>query len=64
MANVKNAKAVSSNRISSIFGDGVILNPNRTSNNQSAGGFLSASACITCCISTGCGSSNKIKVDQ
>ncbi len=53
------------------FGEGVILDPIRTSVDQSTGGMLCqcGSNCQTCykggatkCGSTGCGSSNKIKV--
>lgn len=67
----KHAKLMSSNHLSSKFGEGVILEPIRTSNEAGAGGGCHCgttcqlcAATVSKCGSTGCGSSNKIKVYQ
>ncbi len=67
MSNVKNAKAVSLNHISSKFGEGVSINPIRTANdpygtNPGCGTTCMPVTCRTCL--GGCGSSNKIKIYQ
>ncbi|WP_347723574.1 hypothetical protein [Lysinibacillus capsici] len=61
MGNVKNAKAVNLNHKRTKFGEGVILEPIRTANEQGGGGVKPTINCCSCCCS-GCGSSNKIKV--
>lgn len=56
--NVKNAKVVSSNHITTKFGDGVIFEPQYSD-------VVRGYSCVpTKCGSSGCGSSNKIKVLQ
>jgi len=71
MANVKNGKLVSSSFIGSEFGEGIILEPTRTANDQGGGTCVSACSCAcvdnlpihpTKCTGSGCGSSNKIKI--
>jgi len=64
MTNVKNAKFVSLNQVSSKFGEGVILDPILTSNLQGSGsgGKPAPSPWLCIDIGQGCGSSNKIKV--
>jgi len=75
MTNVKHAKFVSLDQVSSKFGEGVILDPIRSKNEPGAGGGCCVSrpggiGGNTCsptpwqCTGTGqgCGSSNKIKI--
>ncbi|MDC6268622.1 hypothetical protein [Lysinibacillus fusiformis] len=73
MTNAKHAKLMNSNHLSSKFGEGVILEPIKTANDQYTGGTgcQCGSVCQTCyplgatkCGTAGCGSSNKIKVYQ
>ncbi|QDQ01661.1 hypothetical protein FOH38_14905 [Lysinibacillus fusiformis] len=66
MTNAKHGKVVSTNYMSSKFGEGVILDPIRTANDQ--GGGVNLTNCFICICggpgSGGCGSSNKIQVNR